>query len=105
MLNPLSILVSAALLTVAGAAAGQPQPKVERQTCELMSREEMQLCLNTKQGDVSGARSVRCDQLSRTTIEACLRQEPSEATANASGSASAPRENNSATAIVGKTRG
>ena len=104
MLNPLSILVSAALLTVAGAAAGQPQPKVERQTCELMSREEMQLCLSTKQGDVSGARSVRCDQLPRSTIDGCLRQQPSESTANASGGASAPRENNSATASAGKTR-
>lgn len=91
MLNPLSILVSAALLTVAGAAAGQPAPQLERQTCELMSREEMQLCLDTKQGDVSGARSVRCDQLPRTTIEACLRQEPSG-------------EKNSAKASAGKTR-
>ena len=91
MLNPMSILVSAALLILAGVAAGQPAPQVERQTCELMSREEMQLCLNTKQGDVSGARSVRCDQLSRTTIEACLRQEPSEATANASSGGHAPR--------------
>jgi hypothetical protein len=59
MLNRLSILVPTALLAVAGVAAAQQQPpQTERQTCDLMSREEMQLCLNTKPGDVSGARSA-----------------------------------------------
>ena len=91
MLNRLSILVPTALLAVAGVAAAQQQPpQTERQTCDLMSREEMQLCLNTKPGDVSGARSVRCDQLARSTIEACLKEKPAEVTA------SAPREGDTA---------
>ena len=93
MLNPLSILVSGALLAAAGAALGETQPQIERQSCDLMSREEMQLCSSTKPGDVSGARSVRCDQLSRATIEACLKQPRSEATTNPSSAvASAPND-------------
>ena len=81
MLNRLTILASTMFLAVGGvAAAEQQQPQTERPSCELMSREEMQLCLNTKPGDVSGARSVRCDQLPRRTLEACLREKPESET-------------------------
>jgi hypothetical protein len=82
MLNRLTILASTMLLAVGGVAAAEPQqPQTERQSCELMSREEMQLCLNTKPGDVSGARSVRCDELPRRTIESCVREKPESETA------------------------
>jgi hypothetical protein len=82
MLNQLTILAWTMFLAVGGvAAAEREQPRAERQSCELMSREEMQLCLNTKPGDVSGARSVRCDELPRRTIESCVREKPESETA------------------------
>jgi hypothetical protein len=87
MLKALHIAVSLAVFTLTAQAAEQPAAQFDRRSCDLMSREEMQLCLNTKEGDVSGARSVRCDQLSRSTIEACL--QPGDANAAASSSAPA----------------
>ena len=90
MLNPLNIAVSTTLVALAGAAAAQGPVQMPRHTCDLMSREEMQLCLSTKEGDASGARSARCDQIARTQIEACLRHPSPEVTA------SAPRDRDTA---------
>ena len=92
MLNPLNIAVSTAFVALAGAAVAQAPVQLPRHTCDLMSREEMQLCLSTKEGDASGARSVRCDQIARSQIDACLRQPPADVTA------SAPRDRDSAPA-------
>ena len=56
--------------------------------CQLMTREEMELCKKTKPGDVSGARSSQCEVLAASEIESCLRQSPTDATAGATGSSS-----------------
>jgi hypothetical protein len=54
--------------------------------CQLMSREEMELCKKTKAGDVSGARSSQCEVMAASEIEACLRQSQTNAAAGATDS-------------------
>jgi hypothetical protein len=80
MFGKLTIASSAALLALSTAAFAQtPGPagattSGNRDRCDLMSREEMQLCLRTQPGDASGARSSLCDQIARSEIESCLQQ-------------------------------
>jgi hypothetical protein len=54
--------------------------------CQLMTREEMELCKKTKAGNVSGARSSQCEVMAASEIEACLRQSQTNAAAGATDS-------------------
>ena len=92
------ILATASILSLAFVTPGFTQsPNQAAQSaqtgntanpCQLMTREEMELCKRTKKGDVSGARSSQCEVLSATEIESCLRQSQTNATAGATGSTS-----------------
>ena len=73
----------------ATSVTAQPEPNLD--ACKLMSREEMQVCTITKPGDATGARSVRCDELSQSVIERCLEQARADQSAPASGGATAPQ--------------
>src|SRR5262245_49654407 len=75
----------------AATAAAQTRPEAGVDVCKLMSREEMQACQSTKQGDVSGARSAYCDQVSQERVAKCLEQPAAAEDGSASSGATAPR--------------
>lgn len=68
-----------------------PQSAQPANRCQLMTREEMELCKRTKPGDVSGARSSQCEVMAASEIEACLRQRQTNAAAGATGSKPQPQ--------------
>ena len=83
MLRPLGIAVLAAL---AGTALAQNTERPEwwaSSVCDLMTPQEMRLCLATRPGDVSGIRSSRCDEIAQHQMEMCLQQSQGNASAGA----------------------
>ena len=82
----LKSLVIAALATVGGMAVAQTSERPERwatSVCDLMTQEEMRVCLATKPGDATGARGTRCDEIAQHQIEMCLQQSQGNASAGA----------------------
>jgi hypothetical protein len=76
MLKPLSLAVALGFSGVAIAQQAQPGPAggASRPSCDVMSREEMQMCQRTKKGDASGVRSSLCDVVGADVIESCLKR-------------------------------
>ena len=68
----------------------QPQPNID--VCKLMSVEEMQLCQATRPGDPTGARSARCDELSREAVQKCLDERRDESSASGGTTTPAPED-------------
>ena len=82
MLKPLVFAVSAGFSIAAFGQTGQPewsraqkeQPAPSK-VCDLMSPEEMRMCLVNKPG--ADVRSTYCDKVSRNEIRSCLKQRES----------------------------
>jgi|SRR5688572_7562258 len=90
----LKILGIAVLASVGGAALAQTSERSEqwaRSVCDMMSQEEMRVCLITKPGDATGARGARCDELAQHQIEMCLEQAGRDASPASAGATSAPQ--------------
>jgi hypothetical protein len=89
----LKILGIAVLTSVGGAALAQTGERSEqwaRGVCDMMSQEEMRVCLITKPGDSTGARGPRCDELAQHQIEMCVEQAGRDASPASAGATSVP---------------
>ena len=73
----LKLIGIAVLASASGVAVAQTSDRPERwatSVCDLMTPEEMRVCLATKPGDTTGARGPRCDEIAQHQIEMCLQQ-------------------------------
>jgi hypothetical protein len=73
----LKILKFIFLAALGGTAMAQTTERPERwatSVCDMMSPEEMRVCLATKPGDATGVRGTRCDEIAQHQIEMCLQQ-------------------------------
>ena len=88
----LKFLGIAVLAGMGGLAMAQTAERPERwatSVCDMLSPEEMRVCLATKPGDATGVRSSRCDEIAQHQMEMCLQQNPGGASSGATAGASA----------------